>query len=104
MKATTTDRIKIKDLPEFDPVHYLNSEAATSAYLSDVLQANDAALLAEALGHIARARGMSAIAQDAGLTREALYKALRPGAQPRFDTIMRVCAALGVRLVATPTR
>jgi probable addiction module antidote protein len=104
MNATTTDRIKIKDLPEFDSAHYLDSEAATSAYLSDVLQANDAALLAEALGHIARARGMSAIAQDAGLTREALYKALHSGAQPRFDTVMRVCAALGVRLVATPAR
>ena len=104
MSATRTDRIKVKDLPEFDPAQYLDSEEAVSAYLTDVLQANDAALLAEALGHIARARGMSAIAHDAGLTREALYKALRPGAQPRFDTVMRVCAALGVRLVATPAR
>jgi probable addiction module antidote protein len=105
MRATTsTDRIKIDDLPQFDPAHYLDSEDAVAAYLSDVLQANDAALLAEALGHIARARGMGAIAQDAGLTREALYKALRPGAQPRFDTVMRVCAALGVRLVVQPAR
>ena len=99
-----TDRIKVKDLPAFDPAHYLDGEAAIAAYLTDVLQANDAALLAEALGHIARERGMSAIARDAGLTREALYKALRPGAQPRFDTVMRVCAAFGVRLVATPAR
>ena len=49
---------------------------------------------------MARARGMSEIAKASGLTREALYKALRPDAKPRFDTINRVCAALGVRLVA----
>ena len=53
-----------------------------------------------ALGDIARARGMSEIAKVSGLTREVLYKALRPDAQPRFDTISRVCGALGVRLVA----
>lgn len=51
---------------------------------------------------IARARGMTEIAKAAGLTREALYKALRPDAQPRFDTVSRVCAALGVKLVALP--
>ena len=58
--------------------------------------------LAHALGVAARARGMSEVAKDAGLTREALYKALRPNAKPRFDTINRVCAALGVRLKAEP--
>lgn len=57
-------------------------------------------MLAAALGGIARARGMSEIAKASGPTREALYKALRPDAQPRFDTISRVCTALGVRLVA----
>ena len=71
-----------------------------AAYLTDILEANDPALLAAALGYIARARGMSEIAKASGLAREALYKALRPDAQPRFDTISRVCAALGVRLVA----
>lgn len=65
---------------------------------------NDAGLLAAALGDIARARGMSQIAEAAGLTREALYKALRPGAQPRFDTIARVCAALGMRLTVEPAQ
>lgn len=54
-----------------------------------------------ALGVVARARGMTQVAQDAGLAREALYKALRPGAQPRFDTVQRVCAALGLRLTVT---
>ncbi|MDD5058074.1 MAG: putative addiction module antidote protein [Sideroxydans sp.] len=57
-------------------------------------------MLSAALGDIARARGMSEIAQASGLIREALYKALRPNAHPRFDTINRVCTALGVRLVA----
>jgi probable addiction module antidote protein len=93
-------RIKITDLPEFDAAHYLDSETAIAAYLTDILEANDGALLASALGDIARARGMSEIAKNAGITREALYKALRPESAPRFDTISRVCAALGVRLVA----
>ena len=93
-------RIKVADLPEFDAAPYLDSEAAIAAYLTDILEANDPALLASALGDIARARGMTEIAKASGITREALYKALRPGAQPRFDTISRVCAALGVRLVA----
>ncbi len=97
-----TKRIKIDDLPEFDATPYLDSEAAVAAYLTDILEANNPALLAAALGDIARARGMSEIAKSSGLTREALYKALRPDAQPRFDTISRVCAALGVRLVAQP--
>ena len=59
-------------------------------------------MLAAILGDIARARGMSEIAKASGLTREALYKALRPDAQPRFDTISRACTALGVRLVVEP--
>ena len=95
-----TKRIKAADLPEFDAAPYLDNEAAVAAYLTDILDANDPALLAAALGDIARARGMSEIAKASGLTREALYKALRPDAQPRFDTISRVCGALGVRLVA----
>ncbi len=95
-----TKRIKAADLPDFDPTPYLDSEQAIAAYLTDILEANDPALLAAALGDIARARGMSEIAKASGITREALYKALRPGADPRFDTVNRVCTALGVRLVA----
>jgi probable addiction module antidote protein len=97
-------RIKAADLPEFDAAPYLDDEKAIAAYLTDILEANDAALLAAALGDIARARGMSEIAKSAGITREALYKALRPDSAPRFDTINRVCTALGVRLVAQPMR
>ena len=84
----------------FDPAKYLTDNESIAAYLSDMLEEGDPSVLAAALGTIAKARGMSQIAQDAGIGREALYKALRPGAQPRFDTISRVCGALGVRLVA----
>ena len=95
-------RIKASELPDFDPAEYLDSDEAIAEYLTAVLAENDPSLLAAALGDIARARGMSDIAKATGLAREALYKALRPGAQPRFDTVSRVCAALGVRLVAEP--
>jgi probable addiction module antidote protein len=55
-------------------------------YLTTVLEENDSALLAAALGDIARSRGMTQVAKDSGIAREALYKALRPGSDPRFDT------------------
>jgi len=97
-----TKRIKVDVLPEFDAALYLDSEASIAAYLTDILDANDASLLPSALGDIARSRGMTEIAKSAGITREALYKALRPDSAPRFDTVSRVCAALGVRLVAMP--
>lgn len=95
-------KINVADLPNFDMAQYLPDEAAVAEYLTIVLEENDPSALADALGTIARARGMASIAQSAGVGREALYKALRPGAQPRFDTIQRVCAALGVKLVAQP--
>ena len=92
----------VSELPEFDAAEYLNSEQDVAAYLTSVLEENDPALLAAALGDIARARGMTQVAKESGITRAALYKALRPGSEPRFDTVSRVCAALGVRLVAQP--
>ena len=97
-------KTRIADLPEFDPVEHLKNEKDVAAYLTAIIEENDPALLAAALGDIARARGMSEIAKTSGMTREALYKALRPNAQPRFDTISRVCEALGVRLVAKAIR
>lgn len=90
-------------LNDFDPAVYLDNEQAVAEYLTSILEENNPALLAAALGDIARARGMTDIAKASGLSREALYKALKPSAQPRFDTISRVCAALGVRLVAQAT-
>ncbi len=95
-------KIRTSELPEFDAAEYLDSKEAIAEYLTAMLEAGDPAMLAAALGDIARARGMTEIAEASGLSREALYKALRPNAHPRFDTISRVCKALGIRLVAVP--
>jgi len=86
----------------FDMTEVLDSDEAIAEYLSQVLEDGDADELVAALGHIARAKGMTKIAEDAGLGRESLYKALTPGAKPRVDTILRVVRALGVKLAATP--
>lgn len=93
-------KLRVADIPDFDFSEHLDSEQAIAEYLTAILEENNPALLAAALGDIARARGMSEIAKASGITREALYKALRPDAQPRFDTVSRVCAALGVKLIA----
>ena len=92
--------IKITELPDFDMAEMLKTEEDVANYLTIVLEENAISEFTHALGVVARARGMSAVAEQSGLTREALYKALRPSSQPRFDTIHRVCNALGVRLVA----
>lgn len=97
-----TRKTRISELPDFDMAESLQSEEDVALYLSLVLEDGDAAEFTYALGVVARVRGMSAVAERSGLTREALYKALRPSSQPRFDTIHRVCQALGVRLVALP--
>ena len=97
-----TKRIKIAELPEFDMAEHLPDEALVAEYLTVVLEESDPAASADALGTIARARAMSEIAKASGITREALYKAPRPDVPPRFETISRVCQALGVKLVAPP--
>jgi len=91
-----------KRLVPFDMARFLDSDEAIAEYLSQVLEEGDADELVTALGHIARAKGMTKIAEDAGLGRESLYKALAPGAKPRLDTVLRVTKALGVRLTAVP--
>jgi probable addiction module antidote protein len=75
-----------------------------AAYLEAALQEGDSALIAATLGDIARAKGMSQIARDAGLGRESLYKALSADGNPEFATIMKVIAALGLRLHASPSQ
>ncbi len=95
--------IRVADLPTFDPAEHLRDDADIAAYLSLVIEEGDPGELAHALGVAARARGMAQIAQETGIGREALYKALRADAQPRFDTIARVCKALGVKLVVQPS-
>ena len=96
-------KIRVAELPEFDMAGHLGSDEDIAAYLSLVIAEGDAAELADALGHAAKARGMTQIAQAAGIGREALYKALRPGAHPRFDTVARVCTALGLKLTVQPS-
>ena len=83
---------------------HLEDDQAIAEHLSIVLEENDTAALAQALGTAARARGMTEIAKAIGIAREALYKALRSDAHPRFDTIDRACHALGVKLVAQPIK
>lgn len=91
-------KINVQDLPEFDLAEHLKTDEDIAVYLSLVLESDDHAELTHALGIVAKARGMTDVARAAGLTREALYKALRPNSQPRFDTIARVCRALGLKL------
>lgn len=86
----------------FDMVNMLNSDEAMSEYLSQVLEDGDSDELIRALGYIAKAKGMAMIAKESGLGRESLYKALAPGAKPRFDTILKVVKALGIKLHAEP--
>lgn len=95
-------KVKISALPVFDMAEHLGDAAAVADYISIVLEENDSAALVNALGTVARARGMTDIAKASGVTREALYRALRADAHPRFDTVQRVVAALGLRLAAVP--
>ncbi|BAO80372.1 predicted transcriptional regulator [Serpentinimonas raichei] len=86
----------------WDPAEYLNTQEDMAAYLEAALEAGDPALVAAALGDIAKAKGMSQIARDAGLGRESLYKALAPSGNPEFATVMKVVSALGLQLHASP--
>ena len=90
---------KAKLVP-FDAARYLTDDAAVAEYVTAVLETGDPDLLLMALADVARARGMAQVAKEAGLGRESLYKALTPGAKPRYDTVMKVVRALGVQLTA----
>ena len=87
----------------WDPAENLFTDEDMAAYLEAALQEGDSALIAAALGDIARAKGMSQIARDAGLGRESLYKALSAEGNSEFATIMKVIAALGLELHASPS-
>jgi probable addiction module antidote protein len=100
-RPAATRKPKTKLLP-FDAARYLNDEVAIAEYMTAVLETDDPDLLLLALSDVARARGMAQVAKDAGLGRESLYKALAPGAKPRFDTVLKVARALGVRLTVHP--
>jgi probable addiction module antidote protein len=87
---------------EFDAAAYLDSPEMIAAYLNAVLGENDPAALAEALGQVARAQGMSDLARQAGLSRSALYRALSGTGSAQLDTIMRVLGAMGYTLKVAP--
>jgi probable addiction module antidote protein len=86
----------------FDAADYLDTEARQIAYITAALETGDADFVRDALGLVARARGMSEIAKSAGLNRESLYKALGETGNPEFGTVMRIVRALGLRLSAHP--
>lgn len=86
----------------FDSANYLKTEEDMVAYLEAALEENDPAVVAAALGDIARAKGMTRVAREAGLGRESLYKALSPEGNPELATVMKVVKALGLSLHARP--
>jgi probable addiction module antidote protein len=91
------------ELAPFDASDYLDSEEVIAEYLTVALEDPDPDAFMAAVSDVAKARGMTDVAAHAGLGRESLYKALRPGAQPRFDTVRRLLTALGVRLDVVAT-
>lgn len=88
----------------FDSSKYLVDDETIAIYLRSILEENDPGLLADALGQIAKARGMTEIAAASGMTRESLYKALRADAQPRFATLASVLSALGLKFSIEPVQ
>ncbi|MDQ7074251.1 MAG: putative addiction module antidote protein [Gammaproteobacteria bacterium] len=95
------DKINVSNLPDFNPAEHLKNKEDIAAYLETAFEEDDPAALVSALGVVARATGMTEIANKSGLTREALYRSLRSGASPRFDTVARVLKALDLNLSVT---
>lgn len=85
----------------FDAADYLDSEEVIAQYLSAALEDENPDVFLVAVGDVAKARGMAQLAKDTGLGRESLYKALAPGAKPRYDTVLKLVRALGMELHAT---
>ncbi len=90
------------NFPPFDAADYLKDEETISAYITAALEDANPDVFLAAVRDVARARGMAQLAKDAGLGRESLYKALTPGAKPRYDTVLKLLHALGVKLSASP--
>lgn len=88
-------------LSKFDAADYLSSEEAIAEYLTAALEDENPDVFLTAVSDVAKARGMAAIAKSAGLGRESLYKALAPGAKPRYDTILKVLHGLGVKITVS---
>lgn len=88
----------------FDAADYLDDEGTIAAYITAALEDPNPDVFLAAVRDVARARGMAQLAKDAGLGRESLYKALAPGAQPRYNTVLKLLQALGVKLTASPAQ
>lgn len=88
-------------LARFDASEYLDSEEAIAEYLTAALEDENPDVFLAAISDVAKSRGMASIAKSTGLGRESLYKALAPGAKPRYDTILKVLHGLGVRISVT---
>ena len=82
----------------FDPVDYLDSEEMIAEYLTVAAADPNPDIFLSAIANVAKARGMSRLAKDSGMGRESLYKALRPGAKPRYETVARIVSALGAQI------
>jgi probable addiction module antidote protein len=89
-------------LTPFDASDYLDDEETIAEYLTAALENPDPDVFLAAIRDVAKTRGIAKVAADAGLGRESLYKTLKPGAQPRFDTMRRLIGALGVKMDITP--
>jgi len=89
-------------LRTFDAAEYLDSDAVIAEYLNAALEDGNPDVFLQAIADIAKARGMTQLAKETGLGRESLYKALAPGAKPRYDTVLKLIRALGVELHASP--
>ncbi|MCG1038808.1 MULTISPECIES: addiction module antidote protein [Burkholderiaceae] len=94
---------KIK-ISRFDVSEHLDSEEMIAAYLNAAIAEGDPDLLTAAISDIAKARGIAKIAETAGLGRESIYKTLSPGSKPRYETIVKLLHALGVRLAVEPEK
>lgn len=91
----------MSNLTTFDISQYLDSKEMIAEYLTQVMLDGDMDELLEAIGNIAKAKGMSQIAADTGLGRESLYKTFQSGSKPRFETIMKVLQSFGIHLKAS---
>ena len=92
----------MKTISAFDAADYLDNDVVIAEYLNAALVDENPNVFLQAIADVAKARGMTKLAKDTGLGRESLYKALAPGAKPRYDTVIKLVRALGVELHTTP--
>ncbi len=88
-------------ITEFDPSAFLDNDEVVAEYLTAALEDGNPEVFLAAVGHVAKAKGMTEIAKDTELGRESLYKAFAPGAKPRYDTVLKVLHSLGVKLIVS---